>query len=169
MIFIYYGKDLQKKEIIRQGMKALKLDYIELGEKRLLQTMGSLVNLKKSDLDLMGEYPLFLYAVGETTETILNLEKEIGFTIPRKAKSNENNRKWKLIDLMKEIDEEAVYFEKREYLYDLIKKADSHRMETDIEYAKLMSAAYSLIEEGDAPISILEIAIEMVENQSKLP
>ena len=163
MILIYYGKEIDKRSQIQKVLESMNLSYIEIGDSELEKPLKE---IQESSLDLSGCHPLFLYFRNEEHATVQEFEKRLGFTVPRKAMQNELNQDWRLMDLMKEIQEESEYFILREHLYDLIQQVDMERMKQDEEYAKLMSAGYGLFEQDDVPKDLLAFAIELIEKET---
>ena len=163
MLIIYYGKELEKRETMLQAVKAMQIPYLEIGDDVLQRPMKDIC---QSSQNLEGSHSMFLYFIEENHQTVLALEKQLGFSVSSKAMRNENNENWKLIDLMKEIEEEANYFKKREYLYELVQKADFERMEKDAEYSQLVSASYGLFQQDEVPLEILEFAIDLMKKSS---
>ena len=163
MIIVYYGKDIDRKEKIREAFCTLSIPYLEVGDD-CLSTL--LKDIHESSANLKGSHPLFMYFIEEEYETIKKLSSLLDFSVPRKCMQNENNKNWTLQALMQEIEDEVEYFQVRERLYDLVQKADVQRMETDAEYAQLMAASYGLIEQEEANVDLLKFAIELIEKKA---
>ena len=163
MIIVYYGTDIEKREHIHAILETLPYSFIEIGDEASEQILK---DIQTDSQDLKGDSPLFMYYKDETHDTVKHVESALGFTVMRKAMENELNQNWKLKDLMHEINEEAEYFIVRERLYALVQNADVKRMEEDEEYAQLMAASYGLIEQEDAPVDLLEFAIELIEKKA---
>lgn len=163
MIIVYYGADIEKRDHIRTVLQSLPYSFIEIGDEA---SDTVLKDIEADSKDLRGDSPLFMYYKNETHDTVKHVESALGFSVMRKAMENEFNQNWKLKDLMHEINEEAEYFIVREKLYMLVQNADVKRMEEDEEYAQLMAASYGLIEQEDAPVDLLEFAIELIEKKA---
>ena len=164
MLIIYYGNELDKRDKMLKIVHAMQIPYLEIGDDVLQWPMKDICFSSKN---LEGSHSMFLYFIEENHQTVLELEKQLGFSVSNKAMRNKNNENWKLIDLMEEIEEEANYFKKREYLYELVQNADFERMEKDEEYAQLVSASYGLFQQDEVPLEILEFAIDLMKKSSQ--
>ena len=108
-----------------------------------------------------------MFIDGDNVNEIKSLEsilRDNNVKIERKAVKTKNNISWTLRALMDEVDEEFEYFKLRDHLYNLIMHPDKEKLKKDPDYLKLMSMAFSLLEDQNVGKDILEIAIKSIEN-----
>lgn len=165
-VLIYLGKSDLKEELIENIFDQIGIEINYINDEDFENTLEKLLNMPKKGGKKGKRYP-FMFIDGDNVDEIKNLEsilKEKNVHIERKAVKTKNNIRWTLKELMDEVDEEFEYFKQRDRLYYLIMHPDKEKLAKDPDYLKLMSMAFSLLEDQNVDKDILEIAIKSIEN-----
>lgn len=148
----------------QEGFQILRLgdDQLDLTMKDILQA------------DTAGKStatgPAFLYFDKEPHDAVFALQKKLhALNIPQPAMAvyTENNSTWTLRSLMQEVQREARYFARRDYLATLVHQVSRKEMEENPEFAKAVFMAYSLLQQDELPEDLLEMGIAFLEAAPK--
>lgn len=174
MILIYPGNLGQRSTELPALLAGEPFGLLE--KKDLQQTMETLLlqaekdNDQKSSLFLAtkeeagGEEPFF-YLSGMDRQQISVLQSRLeqaGFSIRCMALATPANLQFRLKDLMEEVSREALYFEKREQLADLLVHADRQKMQTSQDYFQCCMMAAALLQEEDLSETMLDTALQVL-------
>ena len=165
-VLIYIGNSRIEKTKLEQVFRALNIDYGFLDDQDMDKTMSFLLSHTKKECHPSNK-EAFMFLDGNDINEIKNLEsilKQEAIDIPRKALKTKNNIDWLLGDLMKEVDEEYQYFKLKDDLRELVMNPNKEKLTQDPDYLKLMSMAFSLLEDDRVEKEILEIAIKTIES-----
>lgn len=131
-ILIYLGDEQYKKEYVSNVLTNLQISHTFLSDEDLHQTVGYLFQLPNfevmpatSKLHFANDLMLFEEVSDEEIQMINQQLQEVNIVMKRKAMLTVHNASWLLKDLIKEIEEEHAYFQKREELYALLAASSS--------------------------------------------
>ena len=170
-ILIYLGDNQYKKEPLDTILNDINIAHRFLTDEDLNETLGYLLNLPGFTQNTNPK-PLhchidFMYLDEISDEMIMMLNELMsakGITMKRKGMRTATNEKWKLIDLLSEIEAEHAYFQKLEYLYKLLQDSaelviDSYTKESWQAYEKAFYQGYQLLQQKQAQLPDIETAI----------
>lgn len=169
LIYLYSGTEPELADSLEKLYTENGQEVVRIGDAALDLTLAEMMASPPEDTG--GSQPAFLYYGGLEVPEIEKLEKEVsksGLVCYRKAVENDNNRQWKLGNLMKEVDKEAAYFKMRDRLWNLIENADQEKLKSDPQYYMICSMAYGLLQQNVGP-EVLETAAKAIENYKKSP
>lgn len=165
-VLIYLGTSNLKEKVIEDVFKQIGIEINYIDDDDLENTLEKLLELPRKE-SKKGKREPFMFIDGDNVDEIKNLEsilRDNNVKIERKAVKTKNNISWTLRALMDEVDEEFENFQLRDHLYNLIMHPDKEKLKKDPDYLKLMSMAFSLLEDQNVGKDILEIAIKSIEN-----
>lgn len=168
-VLIYLGTSNENKQIIEDIFNQIGVKISFIGDNDLDNTLKELLETSREEYKIGNRNP-FMYIDGNDKNEIKNLESILrnnNVNIERQALKTKTNIGWTLRELMDEIDEEFEYFKLRDHLYHLIMNPDKEKIARDPDYLKLMSMAFSLLEDESVEKNIIEIAIKTIENYKK--
>lgn len=166
-ILIYLGQEKDKEEKLIKLLNTSDIEYSFIGDDDLSLKMSELLS-KETKNSSKGEGHGFIYIDESDVEEIQkfdNLLKENNVDIPRKAIKTENNLSWTLGSLLKEVNDEYEYFCLKDEIHAIVMNPDREKLNTDGDYLRLMSMAFSLLEDDKAPKEVLEIALKALKSK----
>lgn len=169
MIALYASLNDPQTETLKNVLKEEGFTVLPLGEDQLSLSMSDILNNAEAGKEPALGKP-FLYFYQEDHGRIFALQKKlnaIGLPQPAMAVYTENNASWKLEDLMKEVQREARYFERRDYLASLLQTVSRKEMKENPEFAQAVMMAFGLLKQDELPEDLLEMAIAFLEAAPK--
>ncbi len=167
MLLIYAGKDIhagQLAELLTQYGYPFKI----IGDECLDITIEYLAESQASVIPAEGPTFILMDGMGENEIKEFNrILWDHSFDIARKAVTTPSNLSWTLRQLLTEIEEEYAYFTTREELYELLTHPDQARLQSDPSYLKMMSKAFSLLDDERTNLEILRALIEIIKAENK--
>lgn len=166
-VLIYLGEETDKEEQLIKILNISGIEYSFVGDDDLSIKMSELLS-KRTKNGLQGKGHGFIYIDEADVKEIQkfdNLLKENNVDIPRKAIKTENNLSWTLGSLLKEVNEEYEYFCLKDEIHAIVMNPDREKLNTDGDYLRLMSMAFSLLEDDQAPKEVLEIALKALKSK----
>lgn len=170
MILYYIGRQAEFKEKVKEIFASMDQSIRFVEDDELNQDIEELLKTENGH-ECEGERDAFLFLDDLSQEDIQKMNQmfeEKKIDIPRKACRTEHNIKWRMLDLMEEVNREYAYFQLRDELYDLVIHPDEKRLEKDSDYMTTMSMAYSLLQNENTEAELLELAIQTIKNMSDL-
>lgn len=171
MIFVYPGHLSTGLEQLRDVLARWPLAFMD--SSMMENTMEEIVSSPQTMPGSGQEQEPFLYFVDVPVEEISDIQtrlEQANIQIRAMALATAENRSWTLAALMKEVQEEAAYFERRDHLADLIQGHNPMRLQMDEDYRNCFLMAAKLLQEPELSPKMLETAIQVLETlENKSP
>lgn len=161
MIIVYPGALASQMEELSDALEGF--EYKLCGDESLELPMRDLVENEDLHIEIPCTKDPFFYFVGEDPKKIGKLQsllEERKLPVHAMAIETDNNKNWKLKDIMAEVGQEADYFKKRDQLASLIEHADIARMLKDEVYGESVFFARYLLNKDDLDEKTLDLAIK---------
>lgn len=162
-MIICYAPQSAKTDALLEELSGYSL--LRAGKSHLSMTMDAIAAQNKPDFADPGSSS-FLYWIDENPEAIFALQrkmKEKGMEECLMAVRTENNRSWKLADLLDEVSTEAAYFHKRDRIHDLLASFSMDVLMANPSLFNSARMAYALLKDDNAPADLLDTVIDYLE------
>lgn len=169
MILVYPGQNasLEKLEIILKDQEVYYLtdDQADQTLEQLIQKAKesqerpALETIVKSQHD-----QTLLYGIDISADELLALQSEAQAIVCLETANNHNMR---LGDLYQEAAQEALYFQKREELMDVLEKVDPKALQNNRDYFQCYALACGLLKQDELSFSMLETALNVMRSFEK--
>lgn len=175
-MILIYGKDLFNNEQIQKLEEYFKNDELKwISADQLNEPIEELLkpdaaaqteDADTKTADSTSEPMPLVYISGKDRkelEAVLDWMEENGFHDLFLATQTEANVKWNFRELLKEMEAEQAYFNKRKRLENLIEQADQERMKIEPKYQQAVMTCFNMLQQPEFPDRLLDMAIAMLE------